>query len=103
MSYYTLISRTAQDYNGEWVIEFGDYDRATVEFERDDMRENEAYDGAQFRIIKTMTARQSEINQRVSEENLMLREKAFTRIMRDLCCSREEAESIWADNPAQRF
>jgi|SRR5579863_2334074 len=46
--YHSLLRRTA----GSWQIEFGDYDRGTVEAERDDYRDHGAR-AADLRIVTT--------------------------------------------------
>jgi hypothetical protein len=49
-TYHTLLSRDAR--TGRWCIEFGDYDRSTVEDELEDYLDH-GYRRNQLRIIKT--------------------------------------------------
>lgn len=65
MAYYTLLTR--DDPMQDWSIQFGDYDRECVEEERKD-----SYSSCKkgnWKIIKTKTARQSEINSCISKLN----------------------------------
>lgn len=58
--YFTLLERDGVE--GLWTMQFGDYDRETVEIEKDDMRGAAKLDGRKgvmFRIIATRGARQS--------------------------------------------
>jgi hypothetical protein len=48
--YFTLVSRGPDDTR--WAIEFGDYDRACVRQERDDMKDGHYCDHV-FRILET--------------------------------------------------
>jgi len=49
--YYSLLSRSSA--TDPWVIEFGDYIRAVVSQERDDMKDDYANKGLVYKIIKT--------------------------------------------------
>ncbi len=53
--YYTLLSRERGEPASTWAIEFGDYDRSTVAYERDDMKEADANFARkrEYRIITT--------------------------------------------------
>jgi hypothetical protein len=72
MAYFTLVSRDPiAELNGlpnQWVIEFGDYERETVEYERDDYRDR-GYRTADLKIIRTADARQTTINAAVAQLN----------------------------------
>lgn len=63
--YYVLLTRDAADK--PWGIEFGDYDRPAVQFERDDFRQN--YAATNLRIIRAENARKSTIDNAVAELN----------------------------------
>jgi hypothetical protein len=69
--YYTLLSKGLEAYhNGEWVIEFGDYDKETVTGEAEKMRE--CADSAEEKIIyKVITTAddQASINAAVAKLN----------------------------------
>ena len=77
MAYFTLIIRrrpTANDtqpHMAQWGAEFGDYDRECVEFEQADFR---ASNGREFltKIVRTKTARQSDIDAAIAAENAKL-------------------------------
>jgi len=56
--YFTLLQRDPND--GKWGIEFGDYDRETVEAERDDYRDHGAK-ARDLKIVRTDNARTSSI------------------------------------------
>lgn len=67
-SYYTLLTRND---GAPWAIEFGDYDRDCVEFERDDIKWrciSLSEKAPKFKIIKT-SDRQSDIRARVDALN----------------------------------
>lgn len=69
MAYYTLIAREV--HNGKltsWAIQFGDYDRATVKAEMDDYFDHDSQFCA-MKIVKTLSAQQSEIDALVALEN----------------------------------
>ena len=66
MSYYTLLVR---DENKPWEIAFGDYDEETVIDERDDYTEGQNYKKKNTKIVRTNTARQSEIDKVVRKLN----------------------------------
>lgn len=55
-TYYTLLSR--ENKQSRWAIEFGDYSRAVVRQERDDMKDG-AYCDYAFKIIETSDAQVS--------------------------------------------
>jgi hypothetical protein len=57
--YFTLVSFDRADETPTWTIEFGDYNREAVEFERDDMRSHEP--ALKFKILRTADARQATI------------------------------------------
>lgn len=65
MPYYTLLTRVP---DGKWAPQFGDYDQQTVKDERDDTREDWPK-GTSFQIVKTKTARQSEIDALINSMN----------------------------------
>ena len=62
MAYYTLLTYE----NGTWSPQFGDYDRETVSLERRD-----CYSADETKILKTRTARQSEINSAIAALNAL--------------------------------
>jgi hypothetical protein len=69
--YFTLVSRNPiAVLNGiaPWVIEFGDYDRETVQSELDYYRDH-GYKSANLKIIRTTDSRQSSINAAVAALN----------------------------------
>lgn len=69
--YYTLLSKGNEvHHNGEWVIEFGDYDRETVEAERDEQRDaaKARQERVSFKIITTGD-KQADINAAVAKLN----------------------------------
>lgn len=73
MSYYTLIRRSKNTGDsGRWGIEFGAYDRADCEGELENWKDqDERYnDKAEYKIIRTNTAKQAEINAKVKELNV---------------------------------
>ena len=87
MSYYTLIGLETEELDNKtgkllatpiktWVIEFGSYDKEEVVFEKDTCN-SEWY--TKLKIIKTKTARQSEINKAVRELNEKLEDKRLGR------------------------
>lgn len=53
--YYTLVEK---DYDSQWTIQFGDYDRETVEQERDDIWESmiERFHGSKARTFKIVSS-----------------------------------------------
>lgn len=64
MSYYTVAVRT----NGKFGIEFGAYSKQDCENEVEDMLDGFSYLGVKrkdIKIIRTNTARQSEINEAI--------------------------------------
>lgn len=66
MAYYTL----AQRIDGRWAIQFGDYDRATVVAERDDMCQS--FGGPLKRdttIVRTESAWQADIDAAIARLN----------------------------------
>lgn len=73
MAYYTLLVRdNNKDY---WITAFGDYDKETVEFERQDYIESYHgfYNKKNTKIVKTRTARQSEIDNVLKKLNHVTR------------------------------
>jgi hypothetical protein len=66
MQYYTLLIRIA----GKWQIEFGDYEKQAVEFERDSIKDSPAsgVKAKDLKIIKT-DEEQSAIEAKVAELN----------------------------------
>lgn len=56
MAYFTLLQR----HEGQWGIEFGDKDKATVESERDDYRDH-FIKAKDLKIVTTRTSRNAEI------------------------------------------
>lgn len=64
--YFTLLQRDPND--GQWGIEFGDYDRETVEAERDDYRDHGAK-ARDLKIVTTANARTALINPIVAALN----------------------------------
>jgi hypothetical protein len=64
--YFTLVSR--DNINADWTIEFGDYDRETVQSELDDYCDHD-YPAANLKIIRTADARQSTIDAAVAALN----------------------------------
>lgn len=74
MAYYTLVSRAANET--QWAVEFGDYERECVNEEMREMRYQHQLRGEGdliLKIIRTKTARQSEINERIAAENALLK------------------------------
>ena len=77
MAYFTLIVRRrpvdgdTQPSMMQWGVEFGDYDRDCVAFEQIEFR---ATNGREFltKIIRTKSARQSDIDAAVAAENAKL-------------------------------
>jgi len=59
MAYYTLLIREASF--DPWEIAFGDYEKECVQGELEDYRDHD-YKAKNLRIVKTRTARQSEID-----------------------------------------
>ena len=68
MAYYTLLTRLTKFE--PWEIAFGDYDKECVQSELDDYRDH-WYEKQNLRIVKTKTARQSEIDEIVRKLNHM--------------------------------
>lgn len=66
MAYYTLLQR---DELGFWSIQFGDKDKATVEYERDEYRYGQFLKAKDLKIIKTKTSRHGEIYAAVATLN----------------------------------
>ncbi|WP_316235074.1 MULTISPECIES: hypothetical protein [unclassified Bradyrhizobium] len=64
-NYYTLVSRETK--GSPWVIEFGDYSRAVVADERNDMKDGDYCDHA-FKILTTLDD-QASIDAAVAELN----------------------------------
>lgn len=68
MSYYSLLAR--EMHNGKlsnWGVQFGDYDRSVVKAEMEDLFDSDECNFVAMRIIKTKTARQSEIAKAIAE------------------------------------
>lgn len=66
-TYHTLLLLEHDDKGSRWAIGFGDYDRDTVEFERDDHRDH-GYRAKELKIITT-TDLQADIDAAVRELN----------------------------------
>ena len=64
MAYHTLVVQVGT----RWGIAFGDHDRETVEFEREDYRDR-GWRARWIKIITTKTSRQSEIDAAVAALN----------------------------------
>lgn len=64
-TYYTLV--TLDDNDGYWKPQFGDYNRETVEYERDDYKDN-GYSSRELKIIRTGD-KQADINEAVTKLN----------------------------------
>lgn len=62
--YHTLLVREG----GIWAPQFGDYDRETVEAERDDYRDHD-HKAKDLKIVTTKTTRQAEIEAVVAKLN----------------------------------
>jgi len=62
--YYSLLIRE----HGKWSVEFGDYDRETVEFERADILYYSGYGARDLKIIKSGVS-QSSIDAAVAKLN----------------------------------
>lgn len=71
MTYFTLVSKS-RCVGSQWEIEFGDYDRECVKAEMEDAAYSCAMSddmGCDWKIIRTKTARQSEITAAVAKLN----------------------------------
>lgn len=66
MAYYTLVTRETR--TSSWTIQFGDHDKDTVVWERADTYQRDHLMG-NMKIIKTKSARQSEIDKAIAELN----------------------------------
>lgn len=70
--YYTLLSRdSGHPVTNQWTIEFGDYDRPTVESELEDYLDHD-WKAKDLKIITT-TGQQADIEAMVRELNERLR------------------------------
>lgn len=67
--YFTLLFNEGGHLAAPWGIAFGDYDRETVEQERDDLANGWGAPKRAFKIIKTETAKQTEIDAVLAELN----------------------------------
>lgn len=65
MTYYLLVEKSE---DGRWSIQFGDKEKETVEFERDDMAEHRVAK-KNLKIIKAKSARQSDCDAAVAKLN----------------------------------
>ena len=63
LNYYTLLIKNIE--TNLWGVEFGDFDRETVEDEKDYWRDSEGYMGSRIKIIKTSES-QKEIDEIVA-------------------------------------
>ena len=78
MAYYTLLTRshsTGLEY--KWFPQFGDYDKETVQLEINDMKAYNKQQGfkEEFKILRTKSARQSEIDKAIENLNASKKDK----------------------------
>ncbi|WP_448955737.1 hypothetical protein [Labrys neptuniae] len=68
--YHCLLTRqTVNIFEGpQWFLEFGDYDRDAVEFEREEYRHSFGYPAKNLRIITT-SDRQADIDAAIAKLN----------------------------------
>jgi len=73
--YYVLVARdTTPAGNGEWTVEFGDYDKECVHFERDDCIYSNRFEqgrnaGKNCRVLKVKSAHKTAIAKAVAALN----------------------------------
>lgn len=67
--YFTLVFNEGSHLAEPWGIAFGDYDRAFVEQVRDDLADSWDAPKKAFKIIRTETAKQAEIDAAVARLN----------------------------------
>ena len=73
--YYILVCRdTTPAGNGEWVMEFGDYDKECVDFERDDCIYSDRFEQGRnarknCRVLKVKSANKTAIAEAVAALN----------------------------------
>ena len=67
--YWIVVSR--EHKTADWVLEFGDHDKATCEFEREDLQYNSRLQGetTKFKIVRCTSARNNDVLNKVFELN----------------------------------
>lgn len=67
--YFTLVYNEGSHLSEPWGIAFGDYDQEVVEQERDDLADSWDAPKKAFKIIRTNSAKQAEIDAAVAKLN----------------------------------
>lgn len=66
--YFILLSREGNGPNDRWSMQFGDYERGPVAFERDDMRD-QGYRASNLKIVRLAGDTNSHIEYAVQTAN----------------------------------
>lgn len=67
--YFTLVFNEGPHLSEPWAIAFGDYDKAVVEQERDDLMDSWGAAKKHFKVIRTDSAKQALIDAEVAKLN----------------------------------
>lgn len=67
--YYILVERS-DDSISPWSVQFGDFDKETVTFERQEMIEGyQSIPASRLKVIKVKSAKQAHIDEKIEELN----------------------------------